>query len=186
MKFEIIPNQQTPCTFELVHDFETNKDVFNSFLEFASSHHNAVGLAANQCSLDGERFMQNVFAFRNLKENTWKLIINPSIDFYFGMVEPKLEGCLTWIGKLILADRLRAVKVSYDDIDGNHHTNQIYGGFEAQIWQHEVNHLNGIEENVVNVGYKLPPIKKIERNDKCPCGSNKKYKQCCLIYENYY
>jgi len=184
MIFEIIPNQQTPCIFELVHDFEANKEIFNTFLEFASNHRNAVGLAANQCSIDGERFMQNVFALRNLKINTWKLIINPKIDLYFGMVEPKLEGCLTWVGKSILADRLRAVKVSYDDIDGNHYTNQIYGGFEAQIWQHEINHLNGIEENVVDYNYKLPPIKKIERNDKCPCLSGKKYKNCCLIFES--
>jgi peptide deformylase len=182
MKFEIIPNQQTPCVFELVHDFETNTEILKVFLEFACSHHNAVGLAANQCSLDEQRFMQNIFALRNLKENSWKLIINPKIDKYFGMIEPKLEGCLTWVGKSILADRYRAINVSYDDIDGNHHTNQIYGGFEAQIWQHEVNHLNGIEENVVDYNYKLPAKKQIQRNDLCPCFSGKKYKNCCLIY----
>jgi hypothetical protein len=27
---------------------------------------------------------------------------------------------------------------------------------------------------------KLQPIKKIGRNDPCPCGSGKKYKKCCL------
>ena len=112
MIFEIIPNQQTPCVPELVHDFKVNKEVFNAFLEFAAGYRNAVGLAANQCSLDGERFMQNVFALRNLKENTWKIIINPKIDLYFGMVEPKLEGCLTWIGKSILSDRYRAGELS--------------------------------------------------------------------------
>lgn len=29
---------------------------------------------------------------------------------------------------------------------------------------------------------------KVSRNDKCPCGSGKKYKHCCLksgVYENY-
>jgi peptide deformylase len=182
MKFEIIPDQQTPCVFELIHDFEINKEIFKTFLEFAAGHRNAVGLAANQCSLDDERFMQNVFALRNLKENTWKLIINPKIDKYFGMIEPKLEGCLTWVGKSILADRYRAINVSYDDIDGNHHINVLLKGFEAQIFQHEINHLNGVKENVVDINYKLPQIKQIQRNDKCLCGSGKKYKMCCLLY----
>ena len=34
---------------------------------------------------------------------------------------------------------------------------------------------------------KVREYKKIGRNDKCPCGSNKKYKNCCLNsgkYEN--
>lgn len=35
---------------------------------------------------------------------------------------------------------------------------------------------------------KVREYPKIGRNDKCPCGSNKKYKNCCLSsgkYENY-
>jgi len=183
MNFEIIPNQQTPKITELVSDFKANIEIYLAFLEFASSHSNAVGLAANQCSLDGERFMQNIFALRNIKEKTWKIIINPKINSYIGIVEPKLEGCLTWVGKTILADRYRAINVTYDDIDGNPNT-ELFGGFEAQIWQHEINHLNGIEEIIVEDDYKLPLKLQIQRNDKCPCNSGKKYKNCCLKYES--
>jgi uncharacterized protein YecA (UPF0149 family) len=25
------------------------------------------------------------------------------------------------------------------------------------------------------------PLRKVERNDPCPCGSGKKYKHCCLL-----
>jgi uncharacterized protein YecA (UPF0149 family) len=46
-----------------------------------------------------------------------------------------------------------------------------------------------------NIGVLLPPDitpwvreYKAGRNDKCPCGQNKKYKDCCMwfgTYENY-
>jgi peptide deformylase len=184
-EFRIIPNQQTPKVVQeimSVEYIEKHNDILNEFLEFVKYKYNAVGLAANQCNLNKERFNQRIFAIRNLKDYTWRLIIDPVILEYIGMKEPKLEGCLTWYGKSILADRFRAVKVSYYDIDGGFHRDEIYNGFEAQIWQHEINHLNGIEEQVVNNDYKLPVVK-IMRNEKCPCGSGKKYKLCCLKYE---
>jgi len=183
MKFEIIPDQQTPCVYELItpEELAINEEKYKAFLEFAAEHHNAVGLAANQCSLDDERFMQNLFALRDLKTDTWKLAVNPKVLSYIGMVELQLEGCLTWIGKLIVAQRSRAVEVSYQDIEGNNHI-EIFKGFESQIWQHEINHLLGIMEDVVERSHKLPIVKSPQRNDKCPCGSGEKYKKCCLLY----
>jgi peptide deformylase len=183
MEFKIIPNEQTPCVWGLItpEELTVNKDIYVAYLKFAAEHQNAVGLAANQCSLDDERFMQNLFALRDLKTDTWKLAINPKVIKSIGMVEQQLEGCLTWIGKLIIAQRSRAVEVSYQDIEGNNHI-EIHKGFEAQIWQHEINHLLGVEEQVVERDYKLPSVKSPQRTDKCPCGSGKKYKQCCLLY----
>jgi len=183
MNFKIIPNEQTPCIHNLVlpEELIANKETYNSFLEFASKHNNAVGLAANQCSLDNNRFMHNLFALRDMKNNGWRLIVNPNVLNNIGMVELHLEGCLTWNGKLIVAQRSRAIDVSYQDIDGNAHVETIKG-FAAQIWQHEINHLNGVAETVVDRDYKLPTMKNPQRNDMCPCGSGKKYKQCCLLY----
>ena len=102
---------------------------------------------------------------------------------YLGYKEAKLEGCLTWIGKAIVAERFPAVLVGYYDIDGNLVRDKIFKGFDAQIFQHEYNHIEGIPEEIVDCNYKLPTEKKPGRNDKCPCGSGKKYKQCCMIYE---
>ena len=50
---------------------------------------------------------------------------------------------------------------------------------------------NDLDEIVRSIGYhilepgeevdfKIPKAKEIGRNDKCPCGSGKKYKVCCL------
>jgi peptide deformylase len=167
-----------------INTIEANKELFKSFLKFATIQYNAIGLAANQCSLNDERFNQRIFAIRSLKEGIWRLIIDPIILEYIGMKELKLESCLTWHNKHILADRFRAVKVGYYDINCNLHRDEIYGGFEAQIWQHEINHLEGIPEFIIDHDYKLPIPKKINRNDMCPCNSGKKYKQCCLKYED--
>jgi peptide deformylase len=183
MKFEIIPDQQTPKVLQEVMSIDyiiAHKELFNAFLNFAYEQRNAVGLAANQCSLDDERFNQRIFALRDMKTGLWRIIVDPMVLEYVGMRESKLEGCLTWKGKLIIANRFRAVRVGYCDTDGNTH-DEIYKGFEAQIWQHEINHLDGIPEDVVPYDYKLPKGKDINRNDACPCNSGKKYKQCCLL-----
>ena len=179
--FEIIPDQQTPKVTEVISIGE-NRELFLEFLEFAKQQHNAVGLAANQCNLNGERFNQRIFAIKHLKDGSWRLIIDPVVSEYVGMKELKLEGCLTWCGKAVLAERFRAIKVNYYNIDGDFHENELYYGFDAQIWQHEINHLDGIPETIVESNHKLPPEPKIGRNETCPCGSGKKYKQCCLKF----
>jgi peptide deformylase len=182
MNFEIIPNQQTPRVPEMgdVKQFLIDhKEEWRSFVLFASHRRNAVGLAANQTSIDGERFMHRVFALMDIKDRTWRLIVNPAIEEYIGMKELKEEGCLTWVGKRIIAERSFAVRVSHYSIEGEKII-ETYKGFEAQIWQHEINHLNGVEERIEELSFRLPKQNDIGRNEKCPCDSGKKFKQCCI------
>lgn len=188
MKFEIIPNEQTPRVPE-IEDIELffiqNIEKLKEFLIDTNWRLNAAGLAANQVSIDGERFMARVFAFREFNTGArgpvWRLIIDPVINEYIGIREIKCEGCLTWKGKVVVAERSRAVRVSYYDEIGKHITGEIYKGFEAQVWQHEVNHLNGIAERIEERDFFQPKPIDVGRNEKCPCGSGKKYKQCCLL-----
>jgi len=191
MNFEIIPNEQTPKVPEIqdVCDVEllmVDKNLeLKEFLQFAETQNRAVGLAANQVSVDGERFMVRAFALRNLNErNAWRLIINPVITQYLGIKELKAEGCLTWKDKMIVAERNRTVIVSYYNQNGEFVENEMHRGFEAQIWQHEINHLNGIEEQIEDPNtFEVPKEIVVGRNEKCPCGSGLKYKHCCLIDE---
>lgn len=183
-KFEIIPDEQTPRVPEIENIelfFIQNIEKLKEFLIDVSWRLNAAGLAANQMSIDGERFMLRVFAIKNLKDKTWRLIVDPVINEYIGIREIKCEGCLTWKGKVIVAERSRAVRVTYYNEIGKKITGEIYKGFDAQIWQHEVNHLNGIAERIEEHGFPEPKPVDAGRNDKCPCGSGKKYKQCCLL-----
>lgn len=184
MIFNIIPSEQTPKVLQNIvvnADYlEKNREKFKAFLKFAKQQQNAVGLAANQCSLNGVRFNEYLFAHKNIKTGEWSLIIAPKITEYVGMCEQKIEGCLTWVGRVVVADRFRALNVEYYDMDGNFYMESIKG-FDAQIWQHEVNHLNGIPEDIQDISFQLPKQKEVGRNEKCPCGSGRKYKQCCLL-----
>jgi len=201
MKFEVIPEQQTPIV-PYIDDtslfIEKNLDVLIEFLDYAKTRNDAIGLASNQVSADGERLMLRMFAIKRIglhsspqtnpedwgydagQNDEWQLMINPKIVEYIGIKETRCEGCLTWKGRTIVAERSRAVKVTYvteEDIEKT----EIFKGLDAQIIQHEVNHLDGIEEKIE--GYRFPEPKRVEvgRNDPCPCGSGKKYKQCCLL-----
>jgi peptide deformylase len=188
MIFEVIPNEQTPRVPD-IEDIRTflirNIKELQAFRDYASSRLDAAGLACNQVSFNGYRFMARAFALRELNTNdrapVWKLIIDPVITEHIGIKELKLEGCLTWKGMYILAQRSRAVRVDYYNEVGEKKIGEVYKGFEAQIWQHEVNHLNGVEELVVSRTFQPPKLIEVGRNDKCPCGSGKKYKQCCLL-----
>jgi len=183
MKFEVIPNEQTPKVPD-IEDIELffiqNIKKLQAFKEYVETREDAAGLAANQCSIDGERFMVRVFALRDLRTHKWYLIVNPVITQYVGIKDIRAEGCLTWKGKVIVAERSRGVTANYYDEEG--YPRSIFvQGFEAQVWQHEVNHLNGIEEQVEEIGFKVPKPIEVGRNEKCPCGSGLKYKHCCLI-----
>lgn len=154
MTFEVIPNEQTPKVDEIQNIYEyldDNREKFFAFLDFARTRYNAAGLAANQCSLDGERLMLRAFALKDWSTNpyseandkgysagkTWKVVIDPKILEYQGMKEIKVEGCLTWVGKKVVAEKSRAVRVQYYDEEGQMHT-ETHKGFDAQVWQHEI------------------------------------------------
>jgi len=148
--FEIIPNEQTPNVPKMndAKSFiKNNSDLLNKFLEFAKTQTTATGLAANQTSIDGKRFMQRVIAI-NKGFGHWELAINPIITEYIGDKETKHEGCLTWKGKDTIVERSPKVNVSYYTIDGKKVTDEVYSGFDAQVWQHETDHLNGVKQDV--------------------------------------
>lgn len=189
MKFEVIPDEQTPLTPEIkdVSKFiEDNKEVIEKFKEYAISRRDGIGLAANQCSLDGERFNLRMVAIKTDTKNdeNCRIAIDPKILKYHGIKLTKYEGCLTWKGQegmTVKADRYFKVDVEFHTPDGEFHQ-ETHTGFDAQVWQHELNHINGVEEEII-ILKNAPAMQKFGRNDRCPCGSGKKLKQCCI--ENY-
>ena len=187
MKFEVIPYEQTPRVPDIENIeffFIQNIQKLLAFKMYAESRLDAAGLAANQCSIDGERLMLRAFGFRLLNavthEPQWRIIIDPQIVEHIGLKEIRCEGCLTWKGKVVVAERSRAVRVRYYNEIGERIT-ETYSGFSSQVWQHEINHLNGVAERIEEFGFSEPKRIDVGRNDLCPCGSGKKYKQCCLL-----
>lgn len=183
---EIILGQQTPSVPALDEPppvwIKTHKPMLLEVLAFVSKIENAVGMAANQLNWKGYRLMQRFFVKRtgDTSKSPCELVISPTIYTCYGDPVTELEGCLSWPGKTILAKRYLKIKVSYWTIDGEFIDDKILERFDAQVWQHEMDHLNGVEENVQEA---LKPFvrdtPKVGRNDECPCGSLLKYKKCC-------
>lgn len=187
MKFEVIPDIQTPLTPEIesVSKFiETNKEIIEAFKEYAISRSDGIGLAANQCSVNGERLNLRMVAVKTAGTDECRIAIDPKIVRLHGIKLQRIEGCLTWKGKAIVADRYYYVDVEFYTPDGELHK-ETHKGWQGQVWQHELNHINGIEEKVVLPG-QIPNKPDIGRNDQCPCGSGKKLKKCCIVdYESW-
>lgn len=146
MKFRIIPNQQTPKT-ETRRDITTflkeDKKMLEKFISFSMRQKNCAGLASNQVSLDGQRIMESFFTMKD--KNGWGIYVRPKIIEYHGKPIELKEGCLTWLGKTMYADRYYKVTMKYFNLRGEKFTKDFVD-YPAQICQHEMNHLLGIEE----------------------------------------
>jgi len=175
--FKVLTNKQTPKLNEMTLDeslkfINNNKDYLNSFLDHTIGLEKAAGLASNQCGIE-ERFCACYTS------EGWKLLVNPIITSKTGDIVIKEEGCLSWPNKYILAKRYKDIEVEYCTLNGEYVT-ENYSGWSAQVIQHEVDHLNGVAEEVIERDYKTIKREepKLGRNDPCHCGSGKKYKKC--------
>ena len=148
-KFVIIPNQQTPRV-DYINDvpkfINEHHDELNGFLCFSRSVVDAAALSANQVSVDGKRLMYRVFAFCPVFK--CKLIIDPKIEEYIGEKKLVHEQCLSYKCKRLTAYRYPKIKVSYWTLDGEHIDGEIISGYKAEIWQHELDHLNGVKQHI--------------------------------------
>lgn len=113
---------------------------------------NAAGLAAPQIGLN-KRF----FGTKEIGDGGIRIFINPKIEKTFGeMVFPMLvendieddfwEGCLSFPDYFGTVKRFLKIKVSWQEIkkDTLIEKEDIFEGFEAIVFQHELDHLNGI------------------------------------------
>ena len=151
-----------------------------------------IGLAANQVGIDAQ------VAVVNVREPL--ILINPKITDAFDEIT-FYEGCLSFPKKGVYTKRFRNVVVktaqedsgwyfsgdeTEDGVKGSWEKSKIEKDNELRLLetvciQHEIDHLNGI--TIHDNATPLEPHvaeKKIGRNEKCPCGSGKKYKKCCI------
>jgi len=103
------------------------------------------------------------------------------------------EGCLSFPNEFRNTKRYKQVIIKNQRIEGGKFEDEILSfyyskddepgndGLVAIAVQHELEHFAGeliIDHNIINA-----PIVRTEqktgRNDKCPCGSGRKYKKCC-------
>lgn len=179
-KFDIkvIKREQTPKV-DMINKTQFNtslKEKVEAMRDWLDKNTRGIAIAFNQLSIDGERCL-----LRGCLTKEGKVYINPKITEYCGVPFKSYEGCLTWPKMMIDAERYSKIKVEWQDLDGKKHKGE-FESVEAHVLQHEVDHLNGVEEKFVsdNKRYQVRKQHNIGRNDPCPCGSGKKFKQCCI------
>jgi len=174
---------------ELVVSVKEAKDILFKLEKTLDNIDNGLGLAAVQIGISKQ------VGVMTKKDGTKVSLINPEIveveeEFIFVK-----EGCLSFPNTFINTKRYRHVTIKNHVIDEDEfreETQYFYyqpGDSNSddllciQV-QHEIDHFNGIlfqehqiKENVTTV---VKTKAKIGRNDKCPCGSGKKYKKCCM------
>lgn len=170
---QIILNKITNKIQEDVELSLENIEWAKSFFNYAKQLPNCAGLAAPQVGVD-KRICVVSWEDHNI------IAINPHIVWKSEETYDAEEACLSWPGKIILAKRYKEIEVEFFNVNTNEKMSQKYSDFVAEIWQHEIDHLEGITENVVDKDYRtIKNTEKIGRNDPCKCGSGKKYKKCC-------
>jgi peptide deformylase len=147
--FKIILEEQTPEVprIENIEVFiKENEQMLMQFLMFASKTKKCAGLAANQVSLNGERINKRFFAYKD-EHGFFRLIINPDLFEKMGDPIKVREGCLTWPGRIFEVERYDSIAVEFYSLDGEKYI-RGFSGYTSQIWQHEIDHLNGVEEKI--------------------------------------
>ena len=171
---------------------EEGYEIARELLEILAARKDGIGLAANQVGIDAS------VAVVNVREPI--VLINPEIVSRETEI-PYYEGCLSFPGKGCHTKRYETIEVKSDNVDGTMVFSGVDTGEEAKgTWedgqqkqnrelrtleavcvQHEIDHLNGMR--ILDRAQELTirrTERKIGRNEKCPCGSGKKYKKCCI------
>jgi peptide deformylase len=171
---QILINKATDKKQEELELSLSNIEWAKEFFSYAKQLDNCAGLAAPQVGAD-----------KNICVIAWEdhniIAINPKIIWSSEETYDAEEACLSWPGKVILAKRHKEVEVEFFNVTTGEKMSQKYVDFVAEIWQHELDHLNGTQERVVDRDYRTVRNEpgRVGRNDPCTCGSGKKYKKCC-------
>jgi peptide deformylase len=104
-------------------------------------NHPGVGIAAPQIGINKrviwvQRYDKSGFPF--------EVYLNAHISKMSDTIVAKNDGCLSIPGVSQASMRAIWVEVEYDKTDGTHHSEKITHQYTAHIFQHEIDHLDGI------------------------------------------
>ena len=123
-------------------DLETTKLLSQRLLSTVQDPaHAGVGIAAPQVGI-----IKNMIVVQRYDKEgfPFETYINPTIKQYSKKTQFCLEGCLSIPDKMdTTKNRAYAILLEYEKLDGTHEIEMIEA-FTAVIFQHEIDHLNGI------------------------------------------
>ena len=171
---------------------EEGNKIATELFQILTERKDGIGLAANQVGIDASVAVVNV---RNPI-----ILINPEIVKQWDEV-PYYEGCLSFKGKGIHTKRYKNIVITTEQEEGElyfsgaENPSDGKGSWEREdsnkqeqelrlleviCVQHEIDHLNGMTIHDRQMITTIVNELKIGRNDPCSCGSEKKYKKCCM------
>jgi peptide deformylase len=126
----------------LITEKETTKRLSKKLLATVRDPKNlGVGIAAPQIGILKQMIAVQRF---DKKGEPFEIYLNPVIKQYSVKTQFCLEGCLSIPEKMdTTKNRAYAILLEYDKMDGTRHIEMIEA-FTAVIFQHEIDHLNGI------------------------------------------
>jgi len=166
-------------------------EIAKELFEILNKRKDGIGLAANQVGIDAAVAVVNV--------TEPYILINPEIVEAWDEIS-FYEGCLSYPGKGVHTKRYESVRIKTEQVEGEWIFSGVDKGesgkgswedgeiendrelrtLEAVCIQHEIDHLNGIRCLDRAVDTTIRVEKKPGRNEPCHCGSNKKFKKCCI------
>ena len=174
-----------------VETVEEAEEIIAKLKTILDDHDNGVGLAAVQIGIP-----KRVGVIKK-PEGGYEYLINA--EFKEGLLEFVFchEGCLSLPNTYLDTQRYKQVTIQNQRIRegkledqtecyyfSNDPTEHGNSGIVAIAVQHELDHFDGkliTDKHVVLPTSAIQRVStKIGRNDKCPCGSNQKFKKCCL------
>ena len=103
-------------------------------------HYDGVGLSANQIGIEERAFAM----IRDIEYNDIIVCLNPRIIKRYDDEVWCEEGCLSFPDEIINIQRPDRIVVKYEDENKKDHKIKLEG-FAARVFQHEFDHLNGID-----------------------------------------
>lgn len=135
---------QVANTIENINTHEIKQLIDN--LKVTMKNANGVGIAAPQVGVSLRVFLMESAPserYPNAPLFPLTVLINPSIIKTNNLQELGWEGCLSVKGKRAQVSRYTCIEVKFQDETGKKH-HQTLNGFIARIFQHELDHLDGI------------------------------------------
>jgi peptide deformylase len=112
----------------------------DQMISYCKIHPHAVGLAAPQIGR-----LERFFVMRIDDKDTFIGVINPRVHAAHTAASPFLEGCLSIPGFETTVWRYDDIDVSYVDAHTGLSVHRRMTGLYARIFQHELDHLDGIQ-----------------------------------------
>jgi len=106
-------------------------------MESVMMEKNGIGLAGPQVGI-----FKTFFIMKDFRTDGSQLVINPEITKYSEKKGSFREGCLTYKGLFVVVKRSKSIKATWTTGTGETRHKKLTGR-EAQVFQHEYDHLSG-------------------------------------------